>query len=231
MDYTNYSSRWTYPELYYKVSYHFGLNGEISIDFLMIDTIVLCGNTIDVQGSSLLNWIFAKHKAPEVPEDIEAANRQWAWIEQHLAASKSDYLFVVGHYPVYSISEHGPIKCLIDRLDPLLRKYNVSAYFSGHDHNLQHIKLEQQENGVSTTMNYIVSGAGSRTDRSIKNIHAVPADALLFRYPSGWNPFSAIGFSNGAFIHVEARQNKSDFIFYSGTLEEKYRVSLSPRNK
>lgn len=47
------------------------------------------------------------------------------------------YLLVAGHYPVYSISEHGPTQCLIDRLKPLLYQYRASAYLCGHDHNLQ----------------------------------------------------------------------------------------------
>lgn len=54
---------------------------------------------------------------------------------------RANYLFVAGHYPIYSVSEHGSFKCLESKLDPLLRKYNVNAYLSGHDHNLQVISL------------------------------------------------------------------------------------------
>lgn len=71
------------------------------------------------------------------PEDVRFAEEQWSWIEEQLQGSSDDYLIVGGHFPVWSIAEHGPTKCLVERLKPLLEKYNVTAYISGHDHNLQ----------------------------------------------------------------------------------------------
>lgn len=49
---------------------------------------------------------------------------------------RADYLFVVGHYPIHSLSLQ-KLKCLNERLDPLLRKHHVTAYIAGHDHSVQ----------------------------------------------------------------------------------------------
>ncbi len=47
------------------------------------------------------------------------------------------YLIVSGHYPIYSVAEHGPTQCLVDRLRPLVHQYHATTYLCGHDHNLQ----------------------------------------------------------------------------------------------
>ena len=47
--------------------------------------------------------------------------------------SKADYLFVAGHYPVYSGCEHGDTFLLKEFLKPKLEKYGAH-YISGHDH-------------------------------------------------------------------------------------------------
>uniref|UniRef100_A0A915ISP1 Calcineurin-like phosphoesterase domain-containing protein n=1 Tax=Romanomermis culicivorax TaxID=13658 RepID=A0A915ISP1_ROMCU len=51
---------------------------------------------------------------------------------------RADYLFVAGHHPMYSIGSHGSVEYLIENLKPLFEEYNVTAYLSGHEHNLQH---------------------------------------------------------------------------------------------
>jgi len=50
---------------------------------------------------------------------------------------RAEYLIVAGHYPVYSGGVHGSTKCLVNRLQPMLKEYHVSAYFGGHDHSVQ----------------------------------------------------------------------------------------------
>lgn len=57
---------------------------------------------------------------------------QWAWIDQQLSTSTAQWLFVAGHYPVYSAGPHGNSKVLGEKLKPMLDKYQVDAYLSGH---------------------------------------------------------------------------------------------------
>lgn len=152
IEYTNYSSRWfesflsnsiyfllrTYPRLYYKASYTFAQKSR-RVDIIFIDTVILCGNSIDVGGRSLFSWILARRRVPNKPDPQweDEAQRQLVWIEEQLRESSADFLFVVGHYPIYSIASTGNVQCLVDKLDPLLRRYQVSSYISGHDHNIQ----------------------------------------------------------------------------------------------
>ena len=63
--------------------------------------------------------------------------------------------------PVWSVAEHGPTWELVSKLKPLLEEFGVSAYFCGHDHNMQHI----QDGGVE----YFVVGAGHLIDPSKKH--------------------------------------------------------------
>ncbi|KAL3109531.1 hypothetical protein niasHT_011686 [Heterodera trifolii] len=92
---TDFSSRWTFPRLFYKVRLSFdGLSppsapSAVRVDLLMLDTVVLCGNTVDVQGDSLFSWLFAQKREPNGPsaEHRQLAVQQWAWIEQQMRRS------------------------------------------------------------------------------------------------------------------------------------------------
>merc|ERR1719240_1138067 len=97
----------------------------------MIDTVLLAGNSVDTTLGLEM----------EGPEDPGAAAAELAWIRATLAASAADFLVVAGHYPVYSICEHGPTSCLRERLEPMLNQYDVTAYFNGHDHCAEHLRV------------------------------------------------------------------------------------------
>jgi|EP01046_Picozoa_sp_COSAG06_P003439 hypothetical protein len=80
---------------------------------------------------------------------------------------------VVGHYPVWSVAEHGPIPQLLNELKPLMEQYGVSMYFNGHDHNAQHLN-------DGSNVEYFVVGAGAPVDPSQGHQDDVPAGALQF---------------------------------------------------
>ncbi|CAJ0573006.1 unnamed protein product, partial [Mesorhabditis spiculigera] len=223
--YTKYSRKWMFPDYWYKFNYT--LNDGTTIDFVMIDTIILCGNTADVEYGSVWDLLWKGNKVPDGPKNASVAEKQWEWIAQTLNQSRADYLFVGGHYPVYSMSSHGPTQCLVERLKPLLERFHVSAYFAGHDHTLQHIQTDLPD---GASINYIISGAASRTDRSNKHKDYIPAGSLKFNYPTGWNPISQLGFSRGAFIYTEINAQRAHFEFKKGDGETKYVHDIPPRS-
>lgn len=103
----------------------------------MLDTVVLCGNTeinthsqpkFDSKEDELLSYQYLK----SIEEKIKSI------------ADTVPYILVAGHFPVWSVAEHGPTQCLVEKLRPILHQNKVSAYFCGHDHNLQVSFFDQQ---------------------------------------------------------------------------------------
>jgi 3',5'-cyclic AMP phosphodiesterase CpdA len=81
-----------------------------------------------------------------VSEETQAAliADQLLHIEAALANATSSanpptWLFVVGHYPVFSPGSHGDTDELLLYLQPLLEQYRVDAYICGHDHLSAHL--------------------------------------------------------------------------------------------
>ena len=46
---------------------------------------------------------------------------------------------MVGHHPPRSNGKHGNNPELVDKLEPLIERYGVQAFFAGHDHDLEHL--------------------------------------------------------------------------------------------
>ena len=55
----------------------------------------------------------------------------------HLTLSRAGY-----SVQVYSVSTHGTYAELVERLVPLMRDAGVALYMSGHDHQLQHLRID-----------------------------------------------------------------------------------------
>lgn len=161
IDFTKKSSRWKFPSDYYTFQKKLP-SGKVA-EFVMYDSVKMSGMSFYDEE----NDIFVPAAGPE---DHTAAEDQWSWLEEQLAQSKADYLFVAAHYPVWSVCSHGPTGSLVSRLDPMLMKYNVTAYLAGHDHCLMHI--EQQ--GVQ----HVLSGAGAKAWYDASNIGKIGSAQL-----------------------------------------------------
>jgi Calcineurin-like phosphoesterase len=99
------------------------------------------------------SYYYHKPGFPDIPAQDTA--KQLAWLADVLAHSKEQWKLVFGHHPIFSAGTvHGNTPELIARIKPLLEKYHAQVYFSGHDHDLQHLK----EKGGD--IDYILNGAG-----------------------------------------------------------------------
>mmetsp|Transcript_11036 Transcript_11036/g.24163 ORF Transcript_11036/g.24163 Transcript_11036/m.24163 type:complete len:328 (-) Transcript_11036:96-1079(-) len=165
--YTEVNKRWVFPDLYHTFT-ETAPDGA-TVQFVMIDTVVLSGNSQTTDdGENQLPG----DQLPG-PADVEQAQSQLEWIEATLKASSADYIVMGGHYPVESICEHGPTSQLQKDVVPLLKKYNVAAYLSGHDHCQEHID-------VGDGLQYHVIGSAHECDTSTAHKSTIPADALKF---------------------------------------------------
>jgi tartrate-resistant acid phosphatase type 5 len=162
-------TRWVYPDWYYNVTQvvPVGSGGKTAeLEILLFDSVIGLGNS-DVYGPD--GEVVQELKGHELPgpADPPAAAKQWQWLEARMKASRADYLWVGGHYPVWSIAAHGPTAGLVEKLRPLLHKYEAN-FFNGHDHDLEHI----QE--VGSKVNYVTTGSGMACCYPDSHLHQVP---------------------------------------------------------
>ena len=221
IEYSKRSQRWTYPAPWYSVKRTFG-TGESSgtVELFFIDTVVfvgVCRDPTPLETGTVY---------PGAP-DPRAYESQMAWLENGLESSTADYLFVAGHYPVYSIGTHGPTLKLKLALEPLLDKYDAH-YMCGHDHDMEHIQLDGKK------WNHVLSGAGGAgCCYSAKNIDKVPASAIKFA-AVGTNgsayqpmPFPLLG----GFVAFELSTETFEIVYYSHNATELWRTDPIARRE
>ena len=139
--------RWYLPSRYYMMNRTVGNN---SVDFFFIDTFELAVK----HSQSLYLGSMGSNKNGDFFNIINRLNqdRQLEWLENELKNSTANFRVVYGHYPCFSPGSHGDTEELHKTLLPLLKKYDVCIYFSGHDHIAA---IKEEEN-----INYVISGCG-----------------------------------------------------------------------
>jgi len=164
--------QWHFPKLYYTFSKKFKSNGEeLTVQFVMIDTVVLRGLSEHDHEEN----IFRKAMGPE---DESEAEKHMDWILETLATSKAEYLFVVGHYPIYSPCNHGSNEELIRDLKPILEQFQVTAYIAGHDHCASY--TDEGKGPV-----YVMNGMGVTCCYHAINKDTIPEGAMKWHMSQG----------------------------------------------
>ncbi|WP_169726069.1 metallophosphoesterase [Aestuariibacter salexigens] len=156
--------RWHLPSLYYPLYVDF-MSGHITI--AMLDT---------------NQWITAYVTRPDRYANLHTVSdgKQQVWLRDVLsrADSQNDWSIVVGHHPLYGAGKYGDNAELQTVLEPLFQRYQVTAYFAGHEHSLQHHKSR-------SFTHHFVSGAGGKlrdiesTDRQTRFASATAGFAYV----------------------------------------------------
>ena len=132
---TNHSKHWVMPAKDY-----YSYNKETSSFHIFIDTIKIYPELYE-KTAKLYN-------EDDIKQSLNMLEKMLIQAKEY----KSRWIFVYGHYHLFSNGYYGNYKVMIQRLLPLFKKYKVSVYFSGHEHNFQLLKY----NGIY----FCVNGAG-----------------------------------------------------------------------
>lgn len=187
IDYSKISRRWNMPAPYYAKTFE-TMDGQ-SLLMVFLDT-------------SPLNPEY-KDQAKYTETQKQDGAKQLAWLTQTLATSEAKWKVVLGHHPLYSSGKrYGKTDGIRQILEPVLEKYQVDAYYAGHEHDLQH----NQPKG--TTVAHFISGAGSEVR------------------PVAQHEFTKFAQSTAGFAAVSVNQNTLITQFISSTGKALYQYKI-----
>lgn len=182
---------WQFPSKTWTKTFTVGFESELVL--IAIDT-----QEIDFSGYAYTEAIFTI-------SDVDLAV---ARLEVELASAAklptTQWIVVMGHFPILSRGEHGDNEVLCDLLLPLFAKYGVDAYYAGHDHTMQHLEYAD--------MHFVISGNGAK--RGI----VVDDDSTAETYLSSEYVTQLSVVDPGFTVHsVNASRMTTSFIDSSGT--------------
>lgn len=144
IDYSKISRRWEMPDRYFEKIIE--IDDDNFLQLLIIDT-----------NPMIEKYRENPKKYLEINQDT---NAQLNWMKEKLSNTnpKIRWKIVVGHHPMYSggkRKDYEETEHIKNTLEPLFEKYNVDAYITGHEHDLQIIQRP------NTKVVQFLSGAGS----------------------------------------------------------------------
>lgn len=191
IDYTLVSRRWNMPSHWYAVKQKVTKNADLEMFFL------------DTPPFQTKYWA-KKWAYPELEKQDTSA--QLRWIDSAMAASQAKWKLVFGHHPLYSGgSKHGSETGDMQRLfAERFERYGVTAYFSGHDHHMEH-----------------VAPKGYHFQQFVDGAHSVR--------PATPGPDSRFCKAVPGFATVQVREDSLVVRFLDGKRNQLYRVAIAPR--
>lgn len=151
------------------------------------------------------NILFIALDSNSIIKSERIGKLQLEWLEEILKESTHRWRFIFLHHPVYaSKGKHGSTPELQERLLPIIKRYNIHAVFSGHDHHYERTKV------LNGTV-YIVSGGGGANVRPVKPNRAFSEVALATHH------FVDINITDDQFILTAINQfgDIIDHVIYS----------------
>jgi tartrate-resistant acid phosphatase type 5 len=181
--YTMTYPRWQMPSHYYEKIIDLADSGKVR--FIFIDT------------SPFERSYYSSSFAKNVMRQDTA--RQKKWLDSLTALNDVDWKIVVGHHHIYTggLRKQDP-NSVRAALEPVFVKNKVDVYFSGHEHDLQHLKV------AAKPTHYFVSGAGSDIRPTGLIAESLFAQSIL--------GFMSVSITKGAF-DVKIISYKGDVIY------------------
>ncbi|CAK9885716.1 MAG: 3',5'-cyclic adenosine monophosphate phosphodiesterase CpdA [Candidatus Erwinia impunctatus] len=97
------------------------------------------------EAEKMLSVLQAAEKCHAQPWNGAVGETQLSWLEQQLidAKAQQECVIVFGHYPLTPENKHNLWNC--EQIVSLLCRYQVRAYFAGHDHQGGHARVQSTD--------------------------------------------------------------------------------------
>lgn len=138
--------RWIMPAKWYRQDFTHA--GKPLVTLICLDS-----NLPDVSGKDKITGKYTRSALTPAEEKA-----QMQWLRAELTKPRAPFTLVMAHHPLYSNGDHGDTKRLISEWEPLFQEHRVHAYLCGHDHDLQHLEIEDR-----FTSHILSGGGGART--------------------------------------------------------------------